>query len=95
MYKEELKSCPFCGGKASYYKAGASWMAKCTRCGISKLSESWNKRAVQPTQWISDIEKAYIAGYEEGHDDTVESCYGCFEDKAEEYAKTEAPREDK
>ena len=33
-----------------------------------------------------EIEQAYICGYERGHDDTVESCYGNYEEKAEDYA---------
>ena len=35
----------------------------------------------------SDAIKAYIAGYEQGHNDTVESCYGNYEEKAEEYVE--------
>ena len=31
------------------------------------------------------IKDAYMAGYETGHNDTVESCYGSSEDLAEEY----------
>lgn len=31
------------------------------------------------------IKEAYIAGYEQGHNDTVESGYGCSPDKADEY----------
>ena len=33
----------------------------------------------------SDIKNAFVSGYEQGHNDTVESCYGCSEDKAVEY----------
>lgn len=31
------------------------------------------------------IKEAFIAGYEQGHNDTVESGYGCSPDKADEY----------
>jgi len=33
------------------------------------------------------IKDAYVAGYETGHNDTVESCYGSSEDLAEDYLK--------
>lgn len=32
-----------------------------------------------------DVKLAYLAGYEMGHNDTVESNYGYQEDKADEY----------
>jgi len=32
-------------------------------------------------------EKAFIAGYDYGHNDTVESCYGNYEEKAKEYVE--------
>ncbi len=34
-----------------------------------------------------ELEQSYICGYEKGHDDTVESSYGGYEEKAEEYVK--------
>lgn len=33
----------------------------------------------------SDIVNAFVSGYEQGHNDTVESCYGCSEERANEY----------
>lgn len=36
--------------------------------------------------WEQCQREAYIAGYERGHDDTVECCYGwMIEEKADEY----------
>ena len=48
------------------------------------------KPKVEETSKISII-RAYIEGYQIGHNDTVESCYGGWEDKAEEYFE-EAPK---
>lgn len=55
---DELKPCPFCGGKAEfeYYWWGESLTIKCTNCGAStdtycydnEAMDAWNKRA-QPT----------------------------------------------
>jgi hypothetical protein len=33
----------------------------------------------------SDIKNAFVSGYEQGHNDTVESCYGCSKEKAIDY----------
>ena len=42
MSKEQLKSCPFCGGEAALFYNGV----KCLRCGVRKLNEEiWNTRA--------------------------------------------------
>ncbi len=53
---EELKACPFCGGKASVYEAEFEgetvFIAGCNECGISTpanndaavVVEVWNKR---------------------------------------------------
>ena len=53
---EELKTCPFCGGKASVYEAEFEgetvFIAGCDECGISTPASSneeivaaaWNKR---------------------------------------------------
>lgn len=32
-----------------------------------------------------DIKIAFVSGYEQGHNDTVESCYGSSEEKADDY----------
>lgn len=47
---EELKSCPFCGGKASKSKGkygnGTDWFyIECNECGASAEVEIWNTRA--------------------------------------------------
>ena len=53
---EELKACPYCGGKASVYEAEFEgetvFIAGCDECGISTpasknaavVAEVWNKR---------------------------------------------------
>lgn len=52
--KEELKKCPFCGGKASIRQDYLElWLVQCDDCGIGTLSyvkkeyanEAWNRRA--------------------------------------------------
>jgi len=57
---------------------------------ISQHSYYADKPKVEETSKISII-RAYIEGYQIGHNDTVESCYGGWEDKAEEYFE-EAPK---
>lgn len=54
MNKPELKPCPFCGGKASYYSridevAGIRWFsAICVVCDVEKHGECWPMSADQP-----------------------------------------------
>ena len=56
---EELKPCPFCGGKADFEEiercySDISWTVMCTQCGASigvhsvdkiDVVETWNRRA--------------------------------------------------
>lgn len=35
----------------------------------------------------TEMIQAYVSGYERGHDDTVESCYGNYEEKAIEFVE--------
>lgn len=37
------------------------------------------------------IKQAYITGYEQGHHDTVESCYGNQEEQAKDYVSETRP----
>jgi Lar family restriction alleviation protein len=53
--EEELKPCPFCGGRAEFYKtlvegSTAGWV-QCTNCGVNFLTKerdeaiaAWNRR---------------------------------------------------
>jgi endogenous inhibitor of DNA gyrase (YacG/DUF329 family) len=61
---EELKSCPFCGGAADWFKSNRTMITvKCTKCGAkrsqkvirydlewlkNKCFEHWNTRAESP-----------------------------------------------
>lgn len=54
MENEELKPCPFCGGKAEIFGHTASWGAMCTKCGScnrqgskteAEAIKKWNNRA--------------------------------------------------
>lgn len=39
-------------------------------------------------QWVEQqLKQSFECGYELGHNDTVESCYGDIEEKAEDYIK--------
>ena len=50
-YKEELKKCPFCGGKAILYAAGIPYV-RCDNCGTQTTAyqtpdeaiSAWNRR---------------------------------------------------
>ena len=71
---EELKPCPFCGGKAELMEVNKSCWVECCSCGamanirtVSQLAiNKWNKRA-QPT--IAE----YLAHHKEAHDKTKPS----------------------
>ena len=54
---EELKSCPFCGGKPTYDTDGSGWWVICMSCGVHTartytsgekgkglVTEQWNRR---------------------------------------------------
>lgn len=50
---EELRNCPFCGGKAALYYASSCPYVKCTKCGsktgkylnVEYAIKNWNRRA--------------------------------------------------
>ena len=52
---EELKPCPFCGGKATAYICGRIFVVECESCGTSsdgfdskkEAVEAWNRRTEQ------------------------------------------------
>jgi restriction alleviation protein, Lar family len=65
---EELKACPFCGGKAAYQAKNMHGLTTiiCKQCGVEtpwgkpeELSNTWNRRAQpdNPPQWIAVTER--------------------------------------
>ena len=46
---------------------------------LIRVNELHNQRVIKASK------ESYIVGYEKGHNDTVESCYGYQEEKAEDY----------
>ena len=54
----------------------------CCPCNAEGIKCNCKTREIE-----QKIKDAYIAGYETGHDDTVESSYGSSEELAEDYLK--------
>lgn len=52
---EELKPCPFCGGKAEFENDNGEWFVFCEKCGSMTVpfetkpeaKETWNNRPIE------------------------------------------------
>lgn len=91
MSENELKSCPFCGGKAeTFYWQGyindeCHSNLTCTTCGAGFhdiLSEEntfkmWNKRIVKHGEWttIDDISRCSERGYIPPYDNAIDDIF--------------------
>ena len=55
---DELKHCPFCGGRGSYSNAGFGFIVKCRKCGSKtsiqesgkEAADAWNARQIENAQ---------------------------------------------
>jgi hypothetical protein len=88
----ELKTCPFCGGEAKFWRKGTgrvSCIVICTDCGCSLETgetfgsgQSWNTRAQPCTEWLNEfIEALYLSG----------KCDADIKDWVKDYLNNPAP----
>ena len=55
---DELKRCPFCGGKAEFENDNGEWFVFCEKCGSMTVpfetkpeaKETWNNRPIEDKQ---------------------------------------------